>query len=117
MGQCSCSRATSGLDLVTMMSLKLNILMFLAIVLLGFCSSNDEFSRARRIPYHMPGFWYHFLPKPSEDSKRYYIKRSWQPDTDAAESLEAEVLGERDEYSITPDGTLFGWDRKKKLNL
>ena len=64
------------------MFLKLNVLVFLVIALFAFCSSNgennfiklrpkilpclDEFSRKRRIPYHMPGFWYHFLPNPME---------------------------------------------------
>merc|ERR1712154_302187 len=103
-----------------MMFLRINLLVFLVIVLLGFCSSNDEFSRKRRIPYHMPGFWYHFLPKPLEDSKRYFIKRSWQPETDAVETLDdsaAEILGDSPGYSLTPDGTLFGWDRKKRLNF
>ena len=70
------------------MFLRLNVLVFLVLVLCGLsCSSNgnnielnisdrfsvltftlslDEFTRKRRIPYHLPGFWYHFLPKPLE---------------------------------------------------
>jgi len=106
------------------MFLKLNVLVFLVIALFAFCSSNDEFSRKRRIPYHMPGFWYHFLPNPMEDTNRYYIKRSWEPENAMLEKeplddwgTGADFLADNSGLNIPADGSLFGWDRRKKFNL
>jgi hypothetical protein len=30
---------------------------------------------AKRIPYHMPGFWYSFLPKPSVGTHKIVVYR------------------------------------------
>merc|ERR1712024_152091 len=99
-------------------------------IILGVCLSSpkDEFARKRRIPYHFPGFWHSFLPRPMEDIKRYslQVKRSGSRPTivneQDANGLEDNYwMGDEDDSGfledgkIPADGTLFGWDRRKRF--
>lgn len=58
-----------SLLLLSLLSAPVTVRIILINLLIKFLSCSDEFSRKRRIPYHMPGFWYHFLPNPMEGIK------------------------------------------------
>merc|ERR1711976_391951 len=95
-------------------------------ILISLCLSQDEFSRKRRIPYHLPGFWYHFLPRPIQDMKRYsfpakrsdntmdYYDENIEQKRSNYEVVDFDDLGFLEDGKIPADGTLFGWDKRRR---